>query len=76
MFWKLRKGSKVKGQSKNLSAYDKKEKKICEPFFKVMKVEKVKRANKDTSEIFCPFKRGTSLCDVLLRWSVDWGRGG
>jgi hypothetical protein len=27
MFWKLRKGSKVKGQSKNLSAHDKKKEK-------------------------------------------------
>jgi len=57
MFWKLHKGSKVKGQSKNVSAHDKKKKKICEPFFKVMKVEKVKRANKDTSEIFLSFQK-------------------
>ena len=63
MFWKLRKGSKVKGQSKNISAHNKKKKKICEPFFKFMKVEKAKRANKDTSEIFCPVKKGTSLCE-------------
>ena len=56
MFWKLHKGSKVKGQSKNVSAHDKKKKKICEPFFKVMKVEKVKRA-KTHLKFFLPFQK-------------------
>jgi hypothetical protein len=55
----------------------KRKKKICEPFFKVMKVEKVKRANKDTSEIFFVLPKKVHLfVRVLLRWSVDWGRGG
>ena len=64
------------GQSKNLPPHDKKEEKMCEPFFKVMKAGKERKAHKDKPIIYCScfLNKVFLFMRVTLWWSVGWGR--